>query len=107
MIDLSQAPFENPFKKHKIKRSFKGIKSIISYTPKDSKNLIARFKIETYYDENKYSDEFDVLMFLPIPLLHSIARETGFGIKEIFPDFTLKKNLKKDCLTYIALLQKI
>jgi len=106
IIDLSQTPFENPFKKHEIKRNVGGARSIINYTPKDSRSLLANFKIDTHYKKKKYTDEFNVLMFLPIPLLESLAHETGFKIVEIFSNFKFKKDFKKNDIIYIALLQK-
>lgn len=106
IIDLSQTPFKNPFERHKINRKVLGIRSVITYTPKNPRNLLAEFKVDTYYKKKKYTDEFTVLMFLPIILLQSLAHETGFKIIALFSDFTFKKDLKDNNFTYIAILQK-
>jgi len=106
IIDLSQSAHENPFKKHKIDRIVKGIRSVINYNPKDSKNLLASFKVDTFYKKRRYSNESLVLMFLPIPLLQSLSHETGFNVVDVFSDFDFKKNFRKENQTYIAILQK-
>ena len=107
IIDLSQSSFKNPFKRHKINRKILGIRSVITYTPKNPRNLLAEFKVDTYYNKKKYTDKFPVLMFLPINLLQSLAHETGFKIVALFSDFTFKKDLKNNNFTYIAILQKV
>src|SRR3990172_2481841 len=92
IIDLSQSPFKNPFKKHVIKRRIGGIKSVITYVPSDKEKLTAKFKTETYYQGKKYVDEFNVLMFIPIKILKEIAEKTGFRIINIYSNFKFYKS---------------
>jgi len=107
IVDLSQSPFDEPFKKHKIDRRIKGIKSIITYIPLSKKNLTARFQIETHYKDKKYLDSFKVLMFLPLEALKSIAKKTGFEIGALYKDFNSTKLKKNNAITSIAVLRKV
>lgn len=106
IIDVSQSPFKEPFKKHVIDRNVKGIRSIITYTPLDKKRFTAKFKTETYYKNKIYTDEFKVLMFLPIKTLKEITKKTGFEIINIYSNFKFSKS-NKNKFKYIAVLKKV
>jgi len=107
IIDLSQSPFKNPFKKHVIDRKIKGIRSIITYIPLNKEKLTAKFKTETFYKNKRYIDEFIVLMFLPIKMLTNIAKISGFKVTDIYSNFNFNKISKNNSIKYIAVLKKI
>ena len=107
VIDLSQFPFRDPFKKNKIDRKIKGIRSVLTYTPLNKKKLNAKLKIETYYEGKKYTEELNVLMFLPIEILKDIAKQTGFEIANIYSNFKFKKIKGSKSIKYIAILEKV
>tara|TARA_Y100000034_G_scaffold134449_1_gene202933 strand:+ start:2157 stop:2909 length:753 start_codon:yes stop_codon:yes gene_type:complete len=106
IIDLSQSPFKNPFKKNIIEKKIKGIKSVITYTPLNNEKLTAKFKIETYYKDKKYVDEFKILMFLPIKLLKESVKKTEFKIIKIYSNFKFKNISKINEIKYIVVLKK-
>jgi len=107
VIDLSQSPFKNPFKKHIIDRKVKGARSVITYTPLNKEKLIAKFKTETHYNNKKYTDEFEVLMFLSIKTLKSLAKISGFKIIKFYSNFNFNKISKDKNIRYLAVLKKI
>ena len=107
IIDVSQSPFKNPFKEHKIDREVKGIRSVITYVPLSKKELTARFKTETYYKNKKYTDKFKVLMFLPLKILKDISKKAGFEVMGIYSNFKFRKLNDGNVIRYIAVLKKI
>ena len=107
VIDLSQSPFKNPFQKHRINRKIDRIRSVITYTPLNKKELTAEFQTETYYKGKKYADKFKVLMFLPLKTLDDIAAKSGFEIVNIYSDFKFKKVNGNNAIKYVAILRRV
>mgnify|MGYP001614890657 FL=1 len=107
IIDLSSLPFDSPFKPKEIKHSKGKLKTILNYSPKDSSNLIASFKQKSIFNKKVVNqEEFNVLMFIPLPLLFSLTESNGFEIEELYSDFEFNKILNKKSPEYIAVLRK-
>ena len=107
IIDLSDLPFDSPFKPKEFKHSKGKLKTIINYYPKDILNLIASFKQKSIFNGNVVNkEEFDVLMFIPMPLLFSLAKSNGFEVKELYSNFAFNKKLNKNRPEYIVVLRK-
>jgi len=107
IIDLSSLPFDSPFKSKEIKHSRGKLKTILNYSPKDTQNLIASFKQKSIFNGKIVNqEEFNVLMFLPLPLLFSLAKSNGFEIKKLYSNFEFNKNLNKKRPEYIVVLRK-
>ena len=107
IIDLSSLPFDSPFKPKEIKHTKGKLKTILNYSPKDVRNLTASFRQKSLLNGKIVNqEEFNVLMFIPLPLLFSLAKSSGFRIKELYSDFKFSKKLSKTRPEYIAILRK-
>ncbi len=107
IIDLSDLPFDSPFKPKEFKHLKGKLKTIINYSPKDIPNLTASFKQKSIFNGKIVNkEEFNVLMFIPLPLLFSLATSTGFEIKKLYSNFNFNHELNKNRPEYIAVLRK-
>jgi 2-polyprenyl-3-methyl-5-hydroxy-6-metoxy-1,4-benzoquinol methylase len=107
IIDLSDLPFDSPFKPKIFRKRKKDIRTIITYKPLNRKNLTANFTCTSFFKDKKVNeDSFTVLMFISLTLLKELTRKTGFEILDIYSDFKFNKKLNSKKPEYIAVLRK-
>tara|TARA_Y100000034_G_scaffold133230_1_gene198152 strand:+ start:44 stop:790 length:747 start_codon:yes stop_codon:yes gene_type:complete len=108
IIDLSDLPYEDPFKSAVFDKKKGGLRTHIIYNPIGSSKQTAKFTCSSFLKRKKVNeDSFIVLKNIPLISLKKLAKKTGFDIKNIYKDFTFSKKLNVKKPEYIAILKKI
>jgi len=107
ILDISSLPFDSPLKPKKIKYSNGGLTTTVEYLPKDILNLTASFNMKSMLKNRIVNnDKFNILMFLPLPILFSLAVSNEFKIENLYSNFYFNRKLSKNRPEYIAILRR-